>query len=76
MPDIWSILLVVAGIFAIAAGVVLATGNKPWSSDSVEPTSPPADPGAEGMRVTGPGDIAPGDTGERPPQSTRPHRRE
>lgn len=61
MPDIWSILLVVAGIFALFAGVMLATGNKPWSNDSMEPTSPPAGPEAEGMRVTGPGDIAPGE---------------
>lgn len=66
MPDIWSILLVVAGLFALVAGVVLATGNKPWSDDRVEPTSSPSDPGAEGMRVTGPGDISPGDPdGER-----------
>lgn len=61
MPDKWSILLGVAGIFALIAGVMLATGNKPWSNDSMEPTSPPAGPGAEGMRVTGPGDIAPGE---------------
>lgn len=61
MPEIWSILLVVAGLFAIVAGVVLATGNKPWSSDSKEPTSPPAGPGAEGMRVAAPGDITSGD---------------
>lgn len=67
MPEIWSILLVVAGLFAIVAGVMLATGNKPWSSDSMEPTSPPAGPGAEGMRVAGPGDITSGD----PEQTTR-----
>lgn len=61
MPVIWSILLIAAGVFAIVAGVMLATGNKPWSNDSMEPTSPPADPGAEGMNVSGPGDISPGE---------------
>jgi len=60
MGDIWSILLVVLAVIAVAAGIRLATGNKPWSSDPVDPLSPPAGPGAEGMRVTGPGDIAPG----------------
>jgi hypothetical protein len=60
MGDIWSILLVVLGIGAIAAGVMLATGNKPWRSNDVEPTSPPAGPGAEGMGVVGPGEISPG----------------
>ena len=74
MPDIWSILLVGAGLFAIVAVAILATGNKPWSSDSVEPTSPPGDAGAEGMRVFGPGDIAPGDPGQTGPESTG-HRR-
>lgn len=64
MPEIWSLLLVLAGVFAIVAGALLAIGNKPWSSESVEPTSPPADPGAEGMRVTGPGDITPGEPGQ------------
>jgi hypothetical protein len=71
MPEIWSILLVVAGLLAIGAGVMLATGNKPWSSDSVEPTSPPADPGAEGMRVAGPGDITPGDPEQSAGESNR-----
>jgi len=71
MPEIWSILLVVAGLLAIGAGVMLATGNKPWSSDSVEPTSPPADPGAEGMRVAGPGDITPGDPEQNAGESNR-----
>jgi hypothetical protein len=61
MPVIWSILLVAAGLFALVAGIMLATGNKPWSNDSMVPTSPPADPGAEGMLVSGPGDISPGD---------------
>lgn len=60
MDDIWSILLVILGLFALFAGIRLATGNKPWSGDSVDPTSPPAGPGAEGMRVLGPGDISPG----------------
>lgn len=60
MGDIWSILLVVLGVFALVAGIKLATGNKPWSDEAREPTSPPAGPGAEGMRVTGPGDISPG----------------
>lgn len=62
MSEIWLILLVVAGLFAVVAGVKLATGNKPWSSDSTEPSSPPAGPGAEGMRVAGPGDITSGDS--------------
>lgn len=64
MGDIWSILLVVLGLFALIAGIRLATGNKPWSDHSDQPTSPPADPGAEGMRVTGPGEIAPGEPEE------------
>lgn len=42
MGDIRSILLVVLGI---AAGVRLANGNKPWSDDPTEPTSPTARPG-------------------------------
>jgi len=71
VPEIWSILLVVAGLLAIGAGVMLATGNKPWSSDSVEPTSPPAGPGAEGMRVAGPGDITPGDPEQSAGESNR-----
>jgi hypothetical protein len=71
MPEIWSILLVVAGLFAIVAGVMLATGNKPWSYDSVEPTSPPAGPDAEGMRVTGPGDITSGDPEQTARESDR-----
>ena len=60
MGDLWSLLLVVLGVLALVAGVRLATGNKPWSDDSVEPTSPPAGPGAEGMRVPEPGEISPG----------------
>jgi hypothetical protein len=69
MPDIWSILLVVAGLFALVAGVMLATGNKPWSNDSIEPTSPPAGPDAEGMAVTGPGDIGSGAPGGEKPSN-------
>lgn len=72
MPEIWSILLVLGGLFAIVAGVTLATGNKPWSSDSIEPTSPPAGPGAEGMRVTGPGDITSGVPGQTARENDRP----
>lgn len=60
MGDIWSILLVLLGLFAVVAGIWLARGNKPWSNDTPDPTSPPAGPGAEGMGVTGPGDISPG----------------
>jgi len=60
MGDVWSILLLVLGIGAIAAGVILATGNKPWKANDVEPMSPPAGPGAEGMGVVGPGEIVPG----------------
>ena len=60
MGDIWSILLVILGIAAVVAGIRLATGNKPWSDDPTEPTSPPAGPGAEGMRVAERGEIAPG----------------
>lgn len=60
MGDIWSLLLIVLGVLALVAGMWLATGNKPWSSNGREPTSPPAGPDAEGMRVTGPGDISPG----------------
>lgn len=60
MGDIWSILLVVLGLLALFAGIRLATGNKPWSADSVDPSSPPAGPGAEGMGVVGPGEISPG----------------
>lgn len=64
MGDIWSILLVALGLFALVAGFRLATGNKPWSDETAEPTSPPAGPGAEGMRVTDAGDIAPGEPDE------------
>lgn len=60
MGDIWSILLVVLGLFALYTGIKLATGNKPWSDENTEPTSPPAGPGAEGMAVPGPGDVSPG----------------
>ncbi len=60
MGDIWSILLVVLGLLALYAGIKLATGNKPWSDDAIEPTSPPAGPDAEGMGVVGPGEISPG----------------
>jgi hypothetical protein len=61
MADVWSILLVLIGLGAVVAGVMLATGNKPWHSNDVRPTSPPAGPGAEGMGVVGPGDISPSD---------------
>jgi hypothetical protein len=60
MGEAWSILLVLLGVGAVVAGVMLATGNKPWKSNDVRPTSPPAGPGAEGERVVGPGGIAPG----------------
>jgi hypothetical protein len=60
MVDVWSVLLVLLGLGALFAGVMLATGNKPWRANDVEPTSPPAGPGAEGMGVVGPGDISPG----------------
>lgn len=60
MGDIWSILLVALGLVVLFVGIKLATGNKPWSDDTTEPTSPPAGPGAEGMGVVGPGDISPG----------------
>ena len=60
MGEAWSILLVLLGVGAVVAGVMLATGNKPWKSNDVSPTSPPAGPGAESERVVGPGDIAPG----------------
>lgn len=66
MGDIWSILLVVLGVAAIVVGVRMATGNKPWSDDTTEPTSPPADPGAEGMRVAERGEIAPGPPDDEP----------
>lgn len=60
MADLWSILLVLLGLGAVVVGLMLATGNKPWRANDVEPTSPPAGPGAEGMYVAGPGEIAPG----------------
>lgn len=66
MGDIWSILLVILGIFAIVAGIRLATGNKPWSDENPEPTSPPAGPGAEGMYTPEPGEIAPGAPADDP----------
>lgn len=71
MGDIWSILLVLLGVAAIVAGIRLATGNKPWSDDTAEPTSPPADAGAEGMRVAERGEIAPGEPDEDEPEATR-----
>ena len=61
----WLVILVVLVIAAVAAGIMLATGNKPLGSDDVTPTSPPAGPGAEGMGVAGPGDITPGAVHER-----------
>lgn len=60
MGDMWSILLMLLGLGAVVAGVMLATGNKPWKSNDVRPMTPPAGPDAEGMGVVGPGDIAPG----------------
>ena len=60
MGDVWSVLLILLGLGALVAGVMLATGNKPWRSNDVEPLSPPAGPGAESMGVVGPGDISPG----------------
>lgn len=60
MNDLWLFLLVLAGLGAVIVGLMLATGNKPWAADDVEPTTPPADPGAEGMGVAGPGEIVPG----------------
>lgn len=60
MSDLWLILLVLAGLSAVVVGLMLATGNKPWAADDVEPTSPPAGPGAEGMTAVEPGEITPG----------------
>lgn len=64
MGDIWSVLLLVFGLLVLAVGLVLATGNKPSSGDSPEPSAPPARPGAEGTRVFGPGEISPSAPGE------------
>lgn len=60
MSELWAILLVLLGLAAVVAGVMLATGNKPWAASEVDPLYPPADPGAEGMNVTGPGEVSPG----------------
>lgn len=60
MNELWLILLVLAGLGAVIVGLMLATGNKPWAADDVEPATPPAGPGAEGMGVAGPGEIVPG----------------
>lgn len=61
MPDIWLILVVVGGLLALAAATVLAAGNRSRPDDMTEPMSSPADPGAEGMLVSGPGEITPGE---------------
>lgn len=53
MPDIWLIILVVVGLLAFAIGVWFAAGGGRRSDDSIEPTSPPTVPGAEGMLVSG-----------------------
>lgn len=60
MSDMWLILLLLAGLGAVVVGLMLATGNRPVAADDVEPAMPPADPGAEGMGVAGPGEIIPG----------------
>lgn len=60
MGELWSILLLVLGVATVFAIVKLAIGNKPWSRNSVEPSSPPADAESEGMRVMEPGEISPG----------------
>lgn len=72
MGDIWSILLVILGVFAIVAGVRLATGNKPWSDESRQPSTPPADPGAEGMYIPEAGEVSPGAPADDEPDSPTP----
>lgn len=60
MATIWTILaLIVAVLFLIA---VVRWDRRPGPSSSVDvtPSSPPADAGAEGMKVAEPGEITPG----------------
>lgn len=54
---------------AVALVVVFLLAVSMWSrrqaaQDDVVPTGPPAGPGAEGMNVTDPGEISPGDPGQ------------
>lgn len=65
MPDTWLILLAVAGLFALGAVWKLDNDAKSRSDTPNEPTSPPAGPGAEGMLVSGPGDVSPGEPDQR-----------
>jgi hypothetical protein len=63
MPDIWLVLSVGAGLLGFGALVRLITSNR--SNEPSGPTSPPADAGAEGMLVTGPGDVSPGEPDQK-----------
>lgn len=59
MSDIWLVLSVGAGLLGVGVLVRLITSSR--SNERSGPTSPPADAGAEGMLVTGPGDVSPGE---------------
>lgn len=61
MPDMWLIFWVIAGFFGVIALVRVLSRSRTRSEEAREPTSPPADAGAEGMLASGPGDISPGE---------------
>lgn len=60
MATIWTIVALTIAVLFLIAVVRWYRAPGPSTSVDVTPTSPPADAGAEGMRVVEPGEIAPG----------------
>lgn len=59
MATFWTALALMVSVFFLIA--VVRWDRRPGpSNDDVTPSQPPADAGAEGMRVAGRGEIAPG----------------
>ena len=60
MATIWTTLALIVSVFFLVAVVRWDRRPGPSSDVDVTPSRPPADAGAEGMRVAEPGEIAPG----------------
>lgn len=60
MTAVWTILALTVAVLFLVAVVRWGRRLGPSTSVDVTPSQPPADAGAEGMRVAEPGEITPG----------------